>query len=108
MSNMIFPQNFHNDAGAAEMLKLLPGWERVDSDQSPGLKKTYMFIDFKACISFMSAVVDDIEELQHHPQWINTYSRLEVFLTTWDEANTISLLDYKLAYLLDQHFLDFS
>ncbi len=108
MSNMIFPENFHKDTGIAEMLRELPGWERVNSDQGVGLKKTYLFIDFRACISFMSNAVSDIEALQHHPHWINTYNRLEVFLTTWDEASTISLLDYKLAYLLDQHFLDFS
>ena len=45
MSNMIFPENFHKDTGIAEMLRELPGWERVNSDQGAGLKKTYLFID---------------------------------------------------------------
>ena len=47
--------------------------------------------------------VDQIDALNHHPEWQNVYNRVEVRLTTHD-AGTLTELDIQLANVLDQSF----
>ena len=58
----------------------LPGWER-DGDE---LVVTFRFADFVAAFEFMTRCADLAEELNHHPDWRNIYSRVTIRLTTHD------------------------
>jgi 4a-hydroxytetrahydrobiopterin dehydratase len=69
-----------------------PGWERVGDR----LKRTYRFGTFVEAFGWMSAVALVAEKLEHHPEWLNVYNRVEVELTTHD-VDGISPLDFTLA-----------
>jgi len=77
------------------------GWTSAPDGHSAN--KTYRFPSFAAAIAWMASLVDQIDALNHHPEWRNVYSRVEVRLTTHD-AGTLTALDIQLAHVLDQSF----
>ncbi|MGA2687352.1 MAG: 4a-hydroxytetrahydrobiopterin dehydratase [Candidatus Korobacteraceae bacterium] len=90
-------------------LKLLPGWEPVESF-IPGdypksrheLRKVYVFRSFKSAVEFMASAVAPINQMKHHPRWENQWRSLTVYLTTWDIGDQISRLDIDMAKLFDR------
>jgi 4a-hydroxytetrahydrobiopterin dehydratase len=64
-------------------LGALLGW-RVEND---ALCKTFKFKDFKKAFAFMTACAEISEDLDHHPDWRNVYSSVEVKLSTHDTAD---------------------
>lgn len=67
-----------------------------------GLKKTFVFNDFREAFTFMTACAFEAERLNHHPDWRNVYNRVEVFLVTHDAGNRITELDRRLAQAMDE------
>jgi 4a-hydroxytetrahydrobiopterin dehydratase len=59
-------------------LEGLPGWT-VDRGR---LHRAFAFADFTTAFSWMSACALVAEEMGHHPDWSNSYSRVTVDLTT--------------------------
>jgi 4a-hydroxytetrahydrobiopterin dehydratase len=85
--------------GAAEALKQLPGWKAADGRDA--IEKTYKFDDFSQAFGWMSRIALAAEKLDHHPEWFNVYSRVEVLLATHD-ADGVTDLDVTLAKLMDK------
>ena len=85
--------------GAAEALKQLSGWKAADGRDA--IEKTYRFEDFGQAFGWMSRVALAAEKLDHHPEWFNVYSRVEVLLATHD-ADGVTDLDVQLAKLMDK------
>jgi 4a-hydroxytetrahydrobiopterin dehydratase len=85
--------------GAAEALKQLPGWTAADGRDA--IEKTYKFEDFNQAFGWMSRIALAAEKLDHHPEWFNVYSRVEVLLATHD-AGGVTDLDVTLAKLMDK------
>ena len=82
----------------AQALAGLPAWE-----QTPGrdaIRRVLRFADFSAAFAFMTRVALKAEQLDHHPEWSNVYSRVEVVLTTHD-AGGLSARDVALASFID-------
>ena len=77
------------------------GWTVASDGHSAN--KTYRFPSFSAAIAWMASLVDQIDALNHHPEWRNVYNRVEVRLTTHDQG-TLTDLDVQLARVLDQSF----
>lgn len=73
-------------------------WEVVNNQ----LYKKYKFKDFPSAIHFMSMAAPEIDHLNHHPVWQNTYNSVEVWLCTHDAGNTITPKDHELAAVLDR------
>lgn len=71
----------------------LPGWDVVDGK----LRKRFKFDSFAQAIGWMVSVAIFADKLDHHPEWSNVYSRVEVNLVTHDLGNAISNLDVTLA-----------
>ena len=71
----------------------LPGWT-VERD---ALTKTFKFGSFREAMSFMTRVGFEAEELSHHPEWTNVYSRVVVRLNTHDAGNKVTAKDVELA-----------
>jgi 4a-hydroxytetrahydrobiopterin dehydratase len=75
----------------------LPGWTK---DQN-AIRKTYRFADFNEAWGFMSRTALIAEQMNHHPEWLNIYNRVEITLTTHD-AGGLSALDVDLANHMDR------
>jgi 4a-hydroxytetrahydrobiopterin dehydratase len=73
-------------------LRSLPGWTR----QGRAIAATFTFRDFAAAFAFMTRVAAVAEELQHHPDWRNSWSRVEISLSTHD-AGGVTERDLALA-----------
>ena len=70
-------------------------------EESGYLTKEFLFQDFKEAFAFMIRVAFLAEELNHHPDWENSYNRLVVRLKTHDKQK-VTDLDYELAKRIDQ------
>jgi len=85
--------------GAQAALQRLPGWTTAEGGRD-AIRRTYRFADFNAAFAFMTRVALTAEKLDHHPEWFNVYSRVEVTLATHD-ADGVTELDVKLAEFMD-------
>ena len=61
----------------------------------------FVFNDFVAAFSFMSASALVAERMNHHPEWFNVYNKVEVTLTTHD-AGGLTELDFSLAEKMEK------
>ena len=70
------------------------GWEILDGRDA--IVKTFKFKSFRHAWAWMSHVALWAEKIDHHPEWSNTYNRVEVLLIT-HSCDGLSDLDIKLA-----------
>ncbi|MBL9077058.1 MAG: 4a-hydroxytetrahydrobiopterin dehydratase [Planctomycetes bacterium] len=73
-------------------LRALPSWTRRDS----ALHARFDFADFRQAFAFLTAVAAEAERQQHHPDWRNVWSKVEIKLSTHD-AGGITERDLRLA-----------
>lgn len=85
--------------GAERALQSLDGWSAAAGRDA--LAKTFRFKDFNQAFGFMTRVALVAERMDHHPEWSNVYSRVEVVLTTHD-AGGVTELDLRLARFMDE------
>lgn len=86
-------------AEQAVRLATLDGWQLVPGREA--ITRSYRFADFNAAFGWMARVALLAEKLDHHPEWRNTYNRVEVVLTTHD-AGGLTELDFQLAGFMDR------
>lgn len=80
----------------------LEGWKIVQNrknDQN-AIEKSFKFKDFNAAWGFMTRIALLAEKMDHHPEWSNTYNRVNITLTTHD-ANGVSTRDIKMANIIN-------
>lgn len=70
-------------------------------DTRDAITKDFQFKSFKQAWAWMCEIALCAEQLDHHPEWSNTYNRVHVILTT-HSCNGLSDLDVKLAKLMDE------
>ncbi len=75
------------------------GWS-VSADRTT-LTKSFEFKDFTRAFGWMTMVATRAERIGHHPDWANSYNRVEVSLTTHD-AGGLTVKDLRLAKMMDQ------
>jgi len=88
----------------------LPGWEVVK--RTPGgsdhahveLHRLFEFPSFADALHFMLTAARFIHISDHHPSWLNTYSKVEVWITTGELKHQISVKDVTLAKYLEGLF----
>ena len=76
----------------------LDGW--VDAEGRDAITKTFKFEDFNQAFAFMTRVALVAEKMNHHPEWFNVYSTVDVVLATHD-AGGLTKLDVDLAAFMD-------
>ncbi|CAN7451527.1 4a-hydroxytetrahydrobiopterin dehydratase [Rhizobium rhizogenes] len=77
----------------------LAGWTLAADRLS--ISKSYKFRNFVEAFGFMTEAALAAEKFNHHPEWFNVYSRVDVKLTTHD-ANGLTDHDVKLAKAMEK------
>lgn len=85
------------DARAAA-LQELSHWSEVEDRDA--IQRTFKFADFNAAFGFMTRCALKADQMDHHPEWFNVYSTVEVTLSTHD-AGGLSEKDVALAKFMD-------
>jgi len=70
------------DAELADFLTMNPLWTSAEGC----LRRTFRFKNFIQAFAFMSACALEAEKANHHPDWSNSYNRVEVSLQTHDSG----------------------
>ena len=65
------------------------------------IAKSFKFADFNAAFGFMTRVALAAEAMNHHPEWLNVYNRVDVTLAT-HEAGGLTQRDVRLAGLMNR------
>lgn len=86
-------------AARAAALAKLPLWREVDGRDA--ITRVFKFADFNDAWGFMTRVAMRAEQMDHHPEWFNVYSTVEVTLSTHD-CNGLSERDIALATFIDE------
>lgn len=89
-----------NFIGAEAAVKDLKNWTKVDGSRD-AIERRFTFGDFKTAFAFMTAAALKAEQMDHHPEWFNVYSRVDVILTTHD-ADGVTDKDTTLARYMDE------
>ncbi len=84
--------------GADAALAQLPGWSAVPGRDA--VAKTFRFKSFSEAWGFMARVALKAEAMDHHPEWLNVYDRVEVTLAT-HSAGGVTALDLELARFME-------
>ena len=80
-----------------ELLIDHPEWRLEDKWLARDLK----FSDFQVAWRFMNDVADRAAETDHHPNWYNVYSTVQIRLSTHD-ADGVTHRDFELVRSIDQ------
>ena len=77
-------------------LERLDGWHFKDQ----AIEKEWRFKDFKQAMKFLNNVADIAEEINHHPEIYNVYSKVVLRFSTHDEGG-ITSKDFNIAEKID-------
>jgi 4a-hydroxytetrahydrobiopterin dehydratase len=83
------------DAALAE----LAGWSKVEGREA--IFKSFKFKSFREAFGFMTQAALLAEKMDHHPEWFNVYSRVDVTLTT-HSAKGVTEPDVALAKAMNE------
>lgn len=87
-----------DEAAREKALARLQGW-RYDAE-SGAIGRTVSFKDFSEAFAFMTRIALAAEKAGHHPDWSNSYNKVEITLVTHD-AGGLSQKDIDLAQIID-------
>ena len=87
-----------SEAERAEALDALPDWDYDEGRDA--ISRSIVFTDFAEAFGFMTQVALIAERADHHPEWTNVWTRVEITLTTHD-AGGLSARDVDLATAID-------
>ena len=85
-------------APRAKILGQLDGW--LEAKGRDAIVKTFQFKSFSQAWAFMSRVALLAEKMDHHPEWVNVYGRIDVTLAT-HTAGGVTEKDIALARKMD-------
>lgn len=86
------------EAEAGARLSTLPAWELREGGKA--IFRSFRFRNFNEAFGFMARVALQAEKLDHHPEWLNVWARVDVTLTT-HSAGGLTELDFELAAFMD-------
>ena len=78
-------------------LTTLKGWSLNDNR----IIKDFTFKNFKEAFNIMCDIADVAEELDHHPDWYNSYNTLNIKLSSHDVGG-LTMNDFELASRIEE------
>ena len=78
--------------------KELPLWSLVAKEKA--ISREFIFADFKQAFAFMTLSAQYAEQINHHPDWSNSWNKVNVQLSTHSAA-ALTKLDVELAKAMD-------
>jgi 4a-hydroxytetrahydrobiopterin dehydratase len=72
------------------------------TEENNKLYRKFSFKDFSEAFAFMTRVAILSEKADHHPTWTNTWSTVEIWLSTHDAGNRVTDKDKSLASKIDE------
>jgi 4a-hydroxytetrahydrobiopterin dehydratase len=88
-----------DEAALGEAVAGLEGWQ---VDHAAGaLRRSFRFADFVEAFGFMTRVALRAQAMDHHPDWSNSYNKVEITLST-HSAGGVSRNDVELAQAIDK------
>lgn len=82
----------------AGLLGTLRGW--TETADGKAIARSFTFEDFSEAFAFMARVALLAEKADHHPDWSNSWNRVEITLSSHD-AGGLTQRDAKLARAID-------
>ncbi len=86
-------------AESAARLGAVAGW--VIAPDGLSISRSFNFANFSEAFGFMARVALAAEKADHHPDWFNVYSLVEIKLTTHD-AGGLTVRDFDLAAAINR------
>ena len=90
-------ERLHGDA-RKEALAGLTDWSEVKGRDA--IARSLKFKSFNEAWGFMSRIALQAERMDHHPEWFNVYSTVDITLSTHD-CDGLSVKDVELAKFID-------
>ncbi|MBE88066.1 MAG: 4a-hydroxytetrahydrobiopterin dehydratase [Rhodospirillaceae bacterium] len=81
-----------------EALASLTLWSEVKGRDA--IVRSLKFKNFNEAWGFMSRIALQAELMDHHPEWFNVYSKVDIILSTHD-CDGLSVKDIELAKFID-------
>jgi 4a-hydroxytetrahydrobiopterin dehydratase len=78
-------------------LTTLKGWSLNDNR----IVKDFSFKDFSEAFNAMCDIADVAEEIGHHPDWYNSYNKLNIKLISHDVGG-LTMKDFELALRIEE------
>ncbi|HEY0414220.1 MAG TPA: 4a-hydroxytetrahydrobiopterin dehydratase [Allosphingosinicella sp.] len=88
-----------SDVEREEALRGLPGWSHDETANA--IRRSFRFADFSEAFGFMTRVALAAEKADHHPDWSNSWNKVEIALTTHDTGG-LTRRDLALARTIDR------
>jgi 4a-hydroxytetrahydrobiopterin dehydratase len=85
-------------APRAKLVAELEGWSEAKGRDA--IVKTFQFKSFSQAWGWMNRVALAAEKMDHHPEWVNVYGRVDVTLST-HTAGGVTEKDIALARKMD-------
>ncbi len=76
-------------------------WQNVNNK----LYKKFQFKNFSEAFAFMTRVAFEAEKMNHHPLWTNAWNTVEIWLSTHDAGDMVTIKDEELAKKIDSILL---
>lgn len=83
-----------SDSELQNLLPTLDGWTAKQGQNA--IHKSFKFKNFSEAWAFMTRIALLAEQMNHHPEWLNIYNRVDITLTTHD-AGGVSRRDIEFA-----------
>jgi 4a-hydroxytetrahydrobiopterin dehydratase len=77
--------------------QLLASWKFSEN----AIEKTFEFRTFDEAMQFMADAAKRCTAMNHHPDWRNRYSKIDVRLST-NDSNSLTIKDFELALAMDK------
>ena len=70
------------------------------------INRNFKFKTFVEAFSFMTAIALEVEKIDHHPDWSNSYNKVGIALST-HSAKGITHKDFDLAHKIDNTYKNY-